>query len=286
MSRTHHQKSAACTQSLYSAQNAWPLDPHDFSSWHEYYWTYQYQLAAVFLMPLLENWGIPIENARVLDVGCGDGGFTAAMADRGAASVGVEIREFKRKPYDNKRLRYVIEDITTSEAPSRLGHDYDLVVLRDVIEHVPLERKEVFLLSLKRFLNAAGKMLITFPPFYSPYGLHQQTLLKSRLRLWPFLHYMPAPLQRKAMAVMREPETSRAAVAEIARCRMSIGHFKRLMHMCGLRILREKYYLVRPSHEIRIGWKTRSAWCGAVPLLREVFVSGATMLVAPCKGVS
>jgi 2-polyprenyl-3-methyl-5-hydroxy-6-metoxy-1,4-benzoquinol methylase len=257
-----------------------PLKPKDFFSWHEYYWTYQYHLAAKFHIPLMESWGVVFENAKILDVGCGDGGFTAAMADRGARCVGVEIKEFKRKANGDPRLRYVIQDVTTPDAPEKLGADYDLVVLRDVIEHIPLAQKENFLLSLERFLNHTGKIFFTFPPFYSPYGLHQQTALKSKLRAIPYLHYVPWFLLRKLATWAGEPSASLAVAEEIVQCRMTMRHFKQLARKTGMTILHEKHYFVRPSHEIRYGVKTRGAWFGKMPVLREILVSGATILAA------
>ena len=256
-----------------------PLNPRDFSSWHEYYWTYQYQLATKCHIPLMESWGVRFENAKVLDVGCGAGGFTAAVSDRGAECVGVEIREFTRKPINNPRLQYVVQDVTAPEAPDKLGVDYDLVVLRDVIEHIPLDRKERFLISLRRFLRRSGKIFFAFPPFYSPYGLHQQTLLKSKLRLMPYLHYAPRFLLRRMISWTGEPATTLAAIEDIARCKMTMRHFEKLMRQTGMEILHEKHYFIRPSHELRYGWKTRSAWFGRIPLVREVLVSGATVLV-------
>jgi len=258
---------------------AFPLNPKDFPSWHEYYWTYQYQLATKFHIPLMESWGVRFENAKVLDVGCGDGGFTAAMADRGALCVGVEIKEFERTLNGNQRLQFLVQDVTAPEAPQRLGADYDLVVLRDVIEHIQVEHKENFLLSLKRFLRRSGKIFVTFPPFYSPYGLHQQALLKSKLRVMPYLHYAPLFLLRRLTSWMGESANCMAGVEEIARCKMTLRHFKRLVIKNGLKILREKHYFVRPSHEIRYGWKTRAAWFGKVPVLQEMLVAGATVLL-------
>jgi 2-polyprenyl-3-methyl-5-hydroxy-6-metoxy-1,4-benzoquinol methylase len=257
-----------------------PLKPQDFPSWHEYYWTYQYQLAEKFHIPLMESWGIRLDNAKVLDVGCGDGGFTAALADRGAHCVGVEIKEFKRKASGNGRLRFVVQDVTAADAPTKLGTDYDLIVLRDVIEHIPLKDKEAFLLSLRRFLKGSGKIFFTFPPYYSPYGLHQQTALKSKLRTIPYLHYVPWSLLRRVTAWAGETSASQAVAEEIAQCKMTVRHFKKLTQKIGMSILHEKHYLVRPSHEIRYGWQTRVAWFGRVPILREVLVSGATMLAA------
>jgi SAM-dependent methyltransferase len=261
-------------------QFTFPLNPKDFPSWHEYYWTYQYQLAMKFHLPLMEAWGVRFENAKVLDVGCGDGGFAAALADRGATCLGVELRDFTRRPHDNPRLRFVVQDVTAPDASQILGRDYDLIVLRDVIEHVPLAHKENFLASLRKLLKPSGKMFVTFPPFYSPYGLHQQTALKSGLRWIPYLHYLPRRLLRRLMSWMKEPAAGVLTVEEIAGSRMTIRHFKKLIQKIDMRIEQEKHYFVRPSHEIRYGWKTRVAWAGSVPLLRELLVSGATMLVA------
>lgn len=257
-----------------------PLNPKDFSSWHEYYWTYQYQLATRFHIPLMESWGVRFENAKVLDVGCGDGGFTAAMADRGALCVGVEIKEFKRAMNGNHRLQFLVQDVTAPDAPERLGNDFDLVVLRDVIEHIPVKHKENFLRSLKRFLRPSGKIFITFPPFYSPYGLHQQALLKSKLRVVPYLHYAPLFLLRRLTSWMGEPANCMAGVEEIAQCKMTMRHFKSLVRKINLKILCEKHFFVRPSHEIRYGWITRAAWFGKVPVLQEMLVAGATVLLA------
>jgi SAM-dependent methyltransferase len=257
-----------------------PLNPKDFPSWHEYYSTYQYQLAVRFHIPLMESWGVRFENAKVLDVGCGDGGFTAAMAGRGALCVGVEVKEFKWEMNANHRLNFLVQDVTAPQAPERLGVDYDLIVLRDVIEHIPLEQKEKFLLSLKRFLHRSGKIFVTFPPFNSPYGLHQQALLKSKLRLLPYLHYAPMFLLRRLTSWMGEPASCMAGIEEIVRCKMTLRHFKKLVKKTGMKILSEKHYFVRPSHEIRYGWKTRVAWFGKAPLLQEMLVAGATLLLA------
>ena len=38
------------------------------------YWQYEYDVMAHYLLPLMKSWGIRIEGATVLDVGCGDGG--------------------------------------------------------------------------------------------------------------------------------------------------------------------------------------------------------------------
>ena len=67
------------------------LKPESYPTWKEYYWTYQNKLAELHYLPLFEAWGVPMTGKKVLDVGCGDGGFTAALAEAGAISTGVEM---------------------------------------------------------------------------------------------------------------------------------------------------------------------------------------------------
>ncbi|MHB8172919.1 MAG: class I SAM-dependent methyltransferase [Nitrospirota bacterium] len=55
------------------------LNQSDFSSWADYYWTYQYNLARDFYLPKFKRWGLQPAGLKVLDIGCGNGGFTAAL---------------------------------------------------------------------------------------------------------------------------------------------------------------------------------------------------------------
>lgn len=256
------------------------LNVGDFPDWQEYYWTYQYNLARDFYVPMFEEWGLHGEGLKVVDVGCGDGGFTAALADWGATCTGIEIKPFARKAYENPRLRYMVQDITAPDAPKIIGDDHGLVILRDVIEHIPVPSKADFLQSAVKLMKPDGRMLITFPPYYSPFGLHQQTILKSRLRKVPFLGLMPKAALDFLMSKAGETAAAMCEIDSIRESRMTIGGFRRLVQGQGLRILKEKHYLIRPSHEIRYGWRTTGAWWGRVPLLREMSILGTAYLLA------
>ncbi|NOZ08805.1 MAG: class I SAM-dependent methyltransferase [FCB group bacterium] len=249
----------------------------DFPTWEAYYRQYQYLLAEQYYLPLLKNWGISPKGKNILDVGCGDGGFITAFARQGAKCVGAEIREFPWQTEEN--LKFVIADITSAKAPDQLGKKFDLIILRDVIEHIPLDSKLNFLKALDRFGSADTRLLVTFPPFYSPFGLHQQTLLKSSARWFPYLGWLPAPVLKSVLRLAGETPAAISKALEIKNCRMAIGTFRKLLSQAGLVILEERYFTVRPSHEIRYGWRTRYSLFGKWPLIREISVLGTAYLL-------
>lgn len=265
-------------------QGRFPLKRSDFDSHEEFYWTYQYKLAECYYIPLLSDFGFHLKANKVLDIGCGLGGFTAALADEGAAEcVGIDVDGDLRRPGTKERsnLKYMVQDITAADAVDSVGTGYDLIVLHDVIEHVPLTEKAQFLDALKRFCKSNAWILITFPPYYSPFGLHQQSLLKSVLRYIPFLGWIPLVGLSPFLKILGEDATVSERLREIVDSRMTIRNFKRLFSSKGFRIEFEQYYLVRPTHEIRFGWRTRVSNITRIPILKEIVNSGALYLAKP-----
>ena len=122
------------------------IKQENYVDWKTFYWTYQYILAEQYYLPRLKLWGVEIEKKKILDIGCGDGGFTSAFGKAGGFCTGVEIREFDWKPSDN--VYYIVQDIYRDTSIENIGNDYDLIILRDVIEHIPISQKTHFLFRL------------------------------------------------------------------------------------------------------------------------------------------
>ena len=261
-----------------------PLKRSDFNSQEEFYWTYQYKLAEYYYIPLLKGSGFHMEGKRVIDIGCGLGGFTAALADEGAAEcLGIDIDSDLQRPCTGTRsnLKYMIRDITETDSVETAGTDYELIVLHDVIEHVPLARKDSFVGALKQFCGHDTLILITFPPYYSPFGLHQQAILGSWLRFVPFLGWLPLGCLQPALRMLGEDDSASDRLREIKDSRMTIRNFRRTLNRLGFRIEFEQFYLVRPTHEVRFGWRTRMSRIRKIPVVNEILNSGALYLVKP-----
>jgi 2-polyprenyl-3-methyl-5-hydroxy-6-metoxy-1,4-benzoquinol methylase len=97
-------------------------------------------------------------NKRILDFGCGAGGFLLKAKNLVAEAVGIELETRIREYWKDTDITILpsIEDATSS---SSCG--YDIITAFHVLEHLPDPRE--MLISLGRFLNTNGRMIIEVP---------------------------------------------------------------------------------------------------------------------------
>ena len=246
----------------------------DYKDWAEYYYQYQFLLAREHYIPYLNRNNINLNRISIIDVGCGNGGFISAFPNS-SSKTGLEVKEFSWKNIDSTTFK--VHNILIQDN-AKFIKKYDLAILRDVIEHIDLKQKEVFINNVKSFLNEKGKLLITFPPYYSPFGLHQQALMKSFLRKIPYLSLLPFSFIRILCRLFEDSEVLKE-LEEIVNSRMTISNFKSIIIRSGMKICNEEYFFVRPSHQIRYGFKVKKACLSKVPILNELFVLGASYII-------
>jgi SAM-dependent methyltransferase len=98
---------------------------------------------------------------RALDLGCGEGDFTALLAEAGAAAVGVEIanaairRARAKHPGLDFRLALIDRPLPLED------NSFDLVWASEVIEHIADTAR--WLSEVRRVLRRGGRLLLTTP---------------------------------------------------------------------------------------------------------------------------
>ena len=102
------------------------------------------------------------EGARVLDVGCGEGAFSAALAEAGARPVAVDVSD---EPLRRLRTRFpALTDVRRAADGEALpvGDDeVDAVWAGEVVEHVVDVGS--FCAELRRVLRPGGPLILTTP---------------------------------------------------------------------------------------------------------------------------
>ncbi len=227
------------------------LTPND-----RYYWRYQFLLGDRILVPMLREWGHFFLGIRVFEFGCGEAGVLGAFAHAGAQqAVGADISDYRiavgKRIATASGLPLVLErrDLLDEPVPPTWQKQFDLVIMRDVIEH--LDDTERALAVVEELLAPGGAVLVTFPPYFSPYGGHQH-LLKTPLAAFPWVHVLPKPLfswivNRSSRAADRDE------VLRLRQIALTIRTFERAVAHTGLRIIRSQCYLLRPVFRFKFG---------------------------------
>lgn len=119
-----------------------------------------------------------LANKRVLEIGCGRGGFACWLAGQQPRSGEIVAADFssaavrKGKLFSTERgldrIRWEVMDI---EAIGHENESFDTVISCETIEHVPNPQKA--LRELSRILRPGGRLFLTTPNYMGIMGLHR-----------------------------------------------------------------------------------------------------------------
>lgn len=99
--------------------------------------------------------------ARVLDVGCGEGFFTAQLAQAGAIALGVDVSEEALRRARSRHAQLQLQAIAPGATWPLDDASFDLAWAGEVIEHVA--DTAGWLSEVRRVLRPRGELLLSTP---------------------------------------------------------------------------------------------------------------------------
>lgn len=248
------------------------------------YFNEQVYTTETYVIPFIERHHPVTADCRILEIGCGEGGNLKPFLDRGCMCTGVDLnsqqidnaRTFFAGHPNEQQLTLIADDIYNFDPTD---HQYDIIMLRDVIEHI--HDQERFMHLLPQYLKPHGVVFLAFPPWYMPFGGHQQ-ICNSLLSKVPYFHILPRSLYRAALRIFGEEEKKTADLLEIKETGITIERFQRILRREHFTTHERVLYFINPNYEIKFHLRPRIALpiLRSIPYLRDFYITAAYYLVS------
>ena len=225
------------------------------------------------------------KGCRVLEIGCGEGGNLAPFLEAGCECWGVELSEGR---YNNALKFYAENPLKThlhlvqkniyDVTPDELGGAFDIIFLRDVIEHIPAQER--FMKHLTHFMSPEGVALFAFPPWRMPFGGHQQSLRNKWVSRIPYIHIFPKPVYKFMLQVFGLSDNEIMAMLDLAETGISIRRFEKIIRLENYEIICKTNWLFNPNYEIKFGLKPcRVLKIFQIPYLQDFYTTAMYYLL-------
>jgi SAM-dependent methyltransferase len=219
-----------------------------------------------YVLPFIEKTKPLGAGVSVMEVGTGEGGVLLPFADKGCFCLGVdlacqriEIAKNMLAEYVNAgKMDFVCKNVYEEDFLQTYKGKFDVIILKDAIEHIP--EQERFIPYLKNFLKPGGQIFFGFPPWYMPFGGHQQIAGKSLTSKLPYYHLLPKPIYKGILKLAREEQWVQNELMDIWSTRISIERFERIVRNSGLKVLEKQHYLINPIYKYKFGLQPRKQW--------------------------
>ena len=241
-----------------------------------------------YVIPYLQDLMEIGENTSVLEIGCGEAGNLEPFLDLGCKRVvGIDISEgriengklYHANHPNFKNLELVAEDIYDTKTKE----EFDIIISRDVIEHITNQEK--FMNRCRDFMKPNGLYFIGFPPWYNPFGGHQQLLKNKFFSKLPYFHILPRFLYKLLLRIIGESEAKIKGMLEIYDTRITIDRLNRILKINNYQILKKTDYLFNPNYETKFGIKPKKQlkFISSIPFIRNFFVTASYYVVRANK---
>ncbi len=261
----------------------------DFHGDKQRYFNLTRQVTQEYIYPYLQQQGAIKPTMKVLEIGCGEAGVLSYFASQGHQVFGIELeqnridlaKDFLANEVQTGQARFLNKDIYDVDIEKDIGHTFDLIILKDVIEHIPNQAK--FIPQLHRYLSPQGVVFMAFPPWQMPYGGHQQILGQKWASRLPYYHTLPKGLYSAMLKLLGVPAASIATMQFIKSTGISIERFERICSKAGFAVAANRHYLFNPIYKYKFGInpKRQSVLIKHIPYLRNWFTMGVYYIIKP-----
>lgn len=248
----------------------------------EQYFQEQGLTSVKFVVPFVSDLVKLNSETSVLEIGCAEAGNLKPFVDMGCKSTGIDIscsrielaKELYKDHVNRANLTLICEDIYKVNPDKK----YDVIIMRDVIEHIPNQEK--FMAFAKNFLKPDGKFFLAFPPWQNPFGGHQQICRNKLLGILPWFHLFPTSIYKFILKAFGESQDTIASLLEIKETGISIERFECILKQEDYKTEKRVFYFINPNYQTKFGLKPRKQLklVSSIPWLRN-FVTTAMYYV-------
>jgi len=260
---------------------------YEFHKDKKRYFNIQKEVTEEYIIPFLENHFDKNSSQKVLEIGSAEAGVLKAFTNLGHTCVGIELdnnrvelaKQFMAEELEDKKVQFFSRNIYDINPEEELDFKFDLIVLKDVIEHI--HDQEKFVTIIKKFLNKNGKVFFAFPPWQMPFGGHQQVAENKLISVAPYIHLLPVFLYKALLKVFGETDNKIESLLEIKETGISIERFERIIKNSEYTIVKKKFYLFNPIYKWKFGVNPRKqfGFISAIPWLRNFFTFGTYYII-------
>ena len=254
----------------------------DFHQERDVYFQQQYEHSRDYILPFIDGLLPKRNDLTICEVGSAEAGVLKAFIEKGYKGVGIELsagkianaKKFMAKELEEGSITFYHRDIHDFNL-DELGYGFDLIILKDVIEHV--HDQEKMLAKLKELLKDDGIIFIGMPPWHMPFGGHQQMLQSKFLSKLPYFHILPRSLYKGIMKLGEKRKGVIESQLEIKDTQISINRFYKICENTDLKVLKKQFYFINPNYKYKFGLKPRkqSRFIASIPYLRDFFTTTA-----------
>jgi len=263
--------------------------PYKFHENREIYFNHQTLTTQKYIIPFIEK-DFPINpDMDVLEIGCAEAGVLKAFLDKGCNAVGVDLstrkldiaRSILSKEIQEKRLTLINKNIYEKEFREKFIGKFNLIILKDVIEHIPDQKNLIGFLST--FLKSNGVIFFSFPPWQMPFGGHQQMCKNKFLSILPYFHLLPMKFYNSLLRLFGESEEKIKGLSENKKTGISIERFEKIIKNMKHLILQKRFFLINPIYEYKFKLKPKEQFrvMGSIPYFRNFVTTCVYYLIKP-----